>query len=80
MTVPAELIDLAMTGAKPGCRGDARFYLENAIAKIRADERAKVAEEIEKRGRELRMDEEDPISRDEWACFTESAAIARGDQ
>lgn len=29
--VPEELIDLAMTGAKPGCRGDAAFYLANVL-------------------------------------------------
>lgn len=29
--VPAELIDLAMTGANPGCRADAAFYLANVL-------------------------------------------------
>lgn len=29
--VPQDLIDLAMTGAKPCCRGDAAFYLANVL-------------------------------------------------
>jgi hypothetical protein len=29
--VPDELVDLAMTGASPGCRADARFYLANVL-------------------------------------------------
>lgn len=35
--VPEELIDLAMTGAKPGCRGDAAFYLANVLPAIAAE-------------------------------------------
>jgi hypothetical protein len=46
--VPEELIDLAMTGARPGCRGDAAFYLANVLPEIRRRERAKVAEEARK--------------------------------
>lgn len=33
--VPAELVDLAMRGAKPGCRSDAAFYLANVLPTIR---------------------------------------------
>jgi hypothetical protein len=53
--------------------GAAAPHLETAL-------RQTIAEAIEKRGRELRMAEDDGISREEWACFGESAAIARGEQ
>ncbi|HEX6967615.1 MAG TPA: hypothetical protein VF174_02125, partial [Micromonosporaceae bacterium] len=43
--VPAELIDLAMTGAKPGCRGDAAFYLANVLPEIKQQVHAQVAAE-----------------------------------
>lgn len=35
--VPATWVDAAMTGASPGCRDDARFYLANAYEAIRED-------------------------------------------
>lgn len=44
--VPTEWIDLAMTGAAPGCRMDAAFYLANTIPAIKAAARAEVAAEI----------------------------------
>ncbi|HEX5568538.1 MAG TPA: hypothetical protein VFY14_16710 [Streptomyces sp.] len=38
-----------------------------------------VAAEIEARGNELRGDGENPIGREEWACFTIAASVARGE-
>jgi hypothetical protein len=35
--VPQKWVDAAMTGASPGCRDDARFYLSNAYETIRED-------------------------------------------
>lgn len=35
--VPLSWVDAAMTGASPGCRGDAAFYLANAFPTIRED-------------------------------------------
>lgn len=35
--VPLSWVDAAMTGASPGCRDDARFYLANAYDTIRED-------------------------------------------
>jgi hypothetical protein len=35
--VPLVWVDAAMTGASPGCRDDARFYLANAYDRIRED-------------------------------------------
>jgi hypothetical protein len=40
--------------------------------------RAKVAAEIIGRGADLRADDDNPISRDEQACYDDAAAIARG--
>lgn len=40
--VSEELIDLAMTGANPGCRYDASFYLANVLPEIDRRARAKV--------------------------------------
>lgn len=34
--VPTALVDLALTGAAPGCRDDAAFYLANTIPAIQA--------------------------------------------
>jgi hypothetical protein len=42
--VPTDLVEIAMTGATPGCRGDARFYLANALPA----HRLLVADEIER--------------------------------
>lgn len=35
--VPDALVDIAMAGAAPGCRDDARFYLANALPVIREE-------------------------------------------
>lgn len=35
--VPLKWVDAAMTGASPGCRDDARFYLANAYDTVRED-------------------------------------------
>ena len=35
--VPVKWVDAAMTGAAPGCRDDARFYLANAYETVRED-------------------------------------------
>lgn len=35
--VPLKWVDAAMTGASPGCRDDARFYLANAYETLRED-------------------------------------------
>jgi hypothetical protein len=47
--VPEELIDLAMTGAKPGCRSDAAFYLANTLPAHEAMVRRHFADVIETR-------------------------------
>jgi hypothetical protein len=81
--VPAELIDLAMTGAAPGCREDAAFYLANVLAAVRAAERAMVADEIEADFREnvndagINIDADRIISARAWGMYR-AARIARG--
>jgi hypothetical protein len=41
--------------------------------------RKAISNAIEERGRELRNDDEDPINREEWACYDDAARIALGE-
>lgn len=61
-----------------------QFIEHYVVAVVRLAEqeqqiREQVAAEIEARGNELRGDKEYPISREEWACFTIAASVARGE-
>jgi hypothetical protein len=48
-------------------------------AEIERRVRKQVAAEIEARGVDLRGDDENPLSREEWACYGDAASIARGE-
>ncbi len=58
---------------------EVRAALAAVIPEIEKRVREQVAAEIEARGNELRGDEENPIGREEWACFTIAASVARGE-
>jgi hypothetical protein len=74
--VPRELIDVAMTGADPGCPDDAAFYLANAWTAIEAMLRADVAAALQERAAMFQAEADRAQAAGDAVAFLAGAAAA----